>query len=83
MDVIPSVMGRRGGFQAEKCRSDLMFRGSCRLMCEDSMLGPRVKARGPIREALAKVPGENTVACPGVVAVEKQEVTEFGIDARA
>lgn len=52
-------------------------------MCEDSMLGPRVKARGPIREVLAKVPGENTVACPGVVAVEKQEVTGFGIDARA
>ena len=47
-------------------------------MCEDSVLGPRVKARRPIREVLAKVHLECTVVQTRVVVMEEQEVT--GLD---
>lgn len=42
------------------------------------MLGPRVKARRPIREVLAKVHVECTVVQTRVLVMEEQEVT--GLD---
>lgn len=47
-------------------------------MCEDSVLGPRVKARKPIREVLAKVHVECTVVQTRALVMEEQEVT--GLD---
>ena len=49
-------VANRGGAQ-----SGLPFRGSCWLVCEDS-LGPRMKAGRPIRKSLAKDHVELAVA---------------------
>lgn len=42
------------------------------------MLGPRVKARRPFREVIAKVPVELMVARTRVVAMEELEVIGLG-----
>lgn len=50
-------------------------------MCEDNMLGLRVKARRPIRKVIAKVDVEHS-GLDQVVSVKGWEVTRFGIDAQ-